>query len=242
MVARFPSALGFMSTTLDVQEIRMHMLRLTTGLRSTVLALALGAACASEASASALATDSIQSFMQYSTSGTIDSTGITGTPVISFDSVQNGAFTAPSSFSLGVFQTAALPTGSTTTYTNTPFHITYLTNMVDGTVPTANSTPITISGVLNGTITGGSQDNVVATFIPTTLPAFTTGNFKDTLNVLDSPLSLVPSSTNNGLTTAQAQMIVQTINPPAAAEPTSIAIFLTAIAGIGLRRKVRIAR
>jgi hypothetical protein len=216
----------------------------TTRLWSAALALALGAALATDAGADAINTsNSIQSFMEYSTSGTIDSTGVSGTPVISFNSVQNGSFTAPSSFSLGEFQVAALPTGSSTTYTNTPFHITYLTNKVDGAVPSTNSTPITISGVLNGTITKGSQSDVVATFTPTSLPAFQTGNFSDTLNILDSPLSLVPSSTNNGLTTAQAQMIVQSVNPPAAAaEPTSVAIFLTALAGLGLRRTVRVAR
>jgi hypothetical protein len=216
----------------------MHRSRVTAGLRSTVLALALGAAFASQAGA-----DSIQSLMQYSTSGTIDSTGISGTPVISFNSVQNGSFTAPSAFSLGTFQVAALPKGATTTYNNTPFHITYLTNLVDGVAPTVNGTPVVLSGTLNGTVTGGSQSNVTATFSPSELPAFATGNFKNTLDLLDSPVSLVPSTTNNGLTTAQATIIVQSITPPsAAAEPTSAAIFLAALAGLGLRRRFRPAR
>jgi hypothetical protein len=110
---------------------------------------------------------------------------------------------------------------------------------VNGSAPAPNGTPVTIDGVLNGTITGGSQSEVVANFNTTTLAPFTTGNFSNTLAVLDSPLSLVPSSTNGGLTTAQAQMIVQSISPQPAPEPTSIAVFLTAIAGVSLRRRLR---
>src|SRR5690242_477860 len=100
-----------MSMTLEDQEKRMHMTRGWTGLRSAVIALALGAWLTSDAGAAAMSSDSIKSFMEYSTSGTIDPTGISGTPVISFNSVADGAFTAPSSFSLGEFQVAPLPSG-----------------------------------------------------------------------------------------------------------------------------------
>jgi hypothetical protein len=203
--------------------------------------LVLGAWLASDAGAAAMSSDSIKSFMDYSTSGSIDPDGVNGTPVISFNSVSSGAYTAPSSFSLGEFLVAALPDGNTTTYTNTPFHITYVTHKVDGNVPDVNGTPVVMSGVLNGTITDGSQSNVVATFDPTGPAPFQTGDFTNTLNVVDQSLSLVPSSTNGGRTTAQAQMIVQgVVPPPAIPEPTTIAVFLTAIVGLGLRRRLRV--
>ncbi|HEV3165771.1 MAG TPA: PEP-CTERM sorting domain-containing protein [Isosphaeraceae bacterium] len=217
----------------------MHRTRRWTGLGSALAALLLGAWFAPQAGAAAMSSDSIKSFMEYSTSGTIDSTGVTGTPVIGFNSVAGGAFTAPSSFSLGEFLVAALPDGVSTTYNNTPFHITYLANKVDGSVPSVNGTPITLNGVLNGTVHGGSQSDVVASFTTPGPTPFQTGNFTNTLNLLDSPVSLVPSTTNGGRTTAQAQIIVQAVTPPAIPEPTSIAVFLTAIAGLCLRRRLR---
>jgi hypothetical protein len=175
--------------------------------------------------------------VNYSTSGTIDSGGVTGTPVISFNSVLNSAFDAPSSFSLGDFQVAALPTGQSTTYTDTPFHITYLVNTVDGNTPDPNETPIQVSGVLNGTISGGNQSHVVAKFDPITNPDFRTGSFSNALSITDNPLTLVPSTTNNGQTSAQAFLESTAINP--VPEPSSIALFLTTLAGLGVHRARR---
>jgi len=197
-----------------------------SGLPSTVLVLGF-LAQATIAQASPV--------VNYSTSGTIDSSGITGTPVISFNSVLNSSFGAPSNFSLGDFQVAALPTGQTATYKDTPFHITYLVNSLDdGSTPNPNETPIQVSGVLNGTVMGGNQSHVVAKFDPITKPNFTTGGFKNTLSITDNPLTLVPSSTNHGQTSAQA--FIETTPVP---EPTTVALFLTAIAGLGAHRARR---
>ena len=220
----------------------MRITHVWTGIRTAALAAALGAGFASNAGADAMGSASINSFMDYSTSGTVDSTGVTGTPVIGFNSVSSGSYTAPSSFSLGEFLVAALPSGNSTTYDNTPFHITYVTHQVDGSVPDVNGTPVVLNGVLNGTVTDGSQSNVIATFSPTGPAPFQTGNFTNTMNVVDQSLSLVPSSTNGGRTTAQAQMIVQAVTPPAIPEPTTVAMFLTALAGLGLRRRLRAGR
>ena len=70
---------------------------------------------AATAGAAPLPGDSIRSFMNYSTSGQIGSTGVDGDPVISFTSTTNASYTASSFFSLGEFQMAPLPTGQTTT-------------------------------------------------------------------------------------------------------------------------------
>src|SRR4051812_48431544 len=135
--------------------------------------------------------------VNYSTSGTIDSAGVAGTPGINFNSVLNSAFESPSSFGLGDFQGAALPDKQTTTYSNTPFHITYLVNTVSGSKPDPNETPIQVSGVLNGQVTGGNQSHVVAKFDPINKADFKTGSYSNTLSITDNPLTLVPSTTNN---------------------------------------------
>jgi hypothetical protein len=178
------------------------------------------------------------SLMGYSTSGRIGVTGISGPNVISFNSVAQASFEAPSSLSLGEFLVAALPAGISTTYTNTPFQISYIDQSVDGNNPGTNQTPIMLTGLLNGTVTGPSQSSVVATFNPIPINEFQTGNFQNILSLQNSSLSLVPSTTNGGQTTAQAQIIVKAAPVP---EPATIAIFLTAIAGVGLRRRFRAA-
>jgi hypothetical protein len=215
-----------------------------TGLPTAVMVLGL-IAPALEAQASPV--------VNYSTSGTIDSSGVTGTPVISFNSVLNSTFESPSSFGLGDFQVAALPDGQTTTYKDVAFHITYLANTVDGNKPDPNETPIQVSGVLNGTITGGNQSHVVAKFDPISNPVFQTGSFSNSLSITDNPLTLVPSTTNSGQTSAQAflESTATTTPPPSSGggsdpgstspvpEPSTIALFLTALAGLGIHRARR---
>jgi len=202
------------------------------GLRTLVLALGTVALAAANGRADAI--------MSYDTSGQIDSAGVVGAGIISLIPVTNGSFNAPSQFSLGNFQVAALPGTDTTTYTNTPFHITYLVNTVNANVPNPNQTPIQISGVLNGSITGGDQSSVRATFDPISNPTFLAGNFSNTLSIPDNPISLVPHTTNGGQTSGQAFLDTKAVvNSP---EPSSIALFVTALAGLGVRHRARSRR
>ncbi len=188
--------------------------------------------------------DSIKSYVTYNTVGNIDnshgvtSSGLSGSstvaPIISFDSVTTGSFTAPSSFSLGSFHVGELNAGVSTMYKDTPFSITLTINKINGSAPLPNQTPITLTGKLNGTIADASQSDVVATFDKATLDKFRTGNYLNTLTVLDNTVSLVPSTTNNGQTTAQAKIFVEAVPVP---EPASIAVFMIAAGGFCLLRR-----
>ncbi|WP_422928438.1 PEP-CTERM sorting domain-containing protein [Singulisphaera sp. PoT] len=207
----------------------MRKSRRFAGVRMFALAIGMVALTAASGRADAI--------ISYDTSGSIDSTGVSGSGVISFIPITGNSFNSPSGFSLGEFQVAALPGSQSTTYTNTPFHITFLVSSVDGKTPDPNETPIKVSGVLNGTVTGGNQSSVVATFDPISNPTFLTGDFTNTLSVPNNPLSLVPNSTLGGQTSAQANLDTTPVNPvPPIPEPTSVAMFLTTLAGLGVRR------
>ena len=200
----------------------------------TATAMVLGLAGMAQAASSP--SQSAKVLMSYATSGAIDTGGVTGTPVVSFNSVPSGQFTTPSSFSLGEFMVAALPSGVTTTYADTPFSITYLVNSVDGNAVDPSTTPIVLTGKINGSVTGASQSDLMVSFDQKPIPEFMTNGYSNTLVNLDSNLTLVPSTTNGGRTTAQSLMVVSPVPVP---EPASIMIFGLGAAGLVWHRRRR---
>lgn len=222
----------------------MQTTRGWTGPGWTALTLILSLAVSEVASAASTQSDMQPILMSYKTSGTIDTdTGVSGPTdvvAINFKSVDDGRFYDASAFSLGEFVVAALPQGVVTTYENTPFKISYFATKINGEAPDHNETPITFSGVLNGIVSGESFSNVVATFNPVTSEEFRTGEYLNTISILSPTVSLVPSTTLDGRTTAQAQLTA-TLSPmpPPIPEPSTWAIFTVAIAGLGIHRRLR---
>jgi hypothetical protein len=228
-----------------------------TGLLSSVVALGLmaGGARADALLSNDVAPNTVDvpTLLAYSTVGsTIGTDGVSGatgsTPAITFVPVSGSALT-PSTLSLGSFQASALGDGQSVTYNNTPFDIKFTATSVNGAgdfLP--NGTPIDVKGVLNGTLTGADQSGVTATFGPAgtsgafAYPTFVTGLYTNLLKIPDNPISVAPSTTNSGLTSAQAYVAsALTPNSPVP-EPSTVVLFAATIAGLGFRHRIRRAR
>jgi hypothetical protein len=225
----------------------MRMTQGWTGLRTAVVAFGLVACAQTGVNAAAISSTPSNSTFGYSTAGSIDTTkagdGVSGTNVISFVPITNSQVSATSNVPLGFFQVAAELSGQSTTYTNTPFSINFIPATVAGETPTTSS-PVTITGVLNGTISGSNQSSVVATF--NTFNGVSTidtaaGTYSSTLTIPQSNmLPLVPSSAGSGATTVSG-MIATNLSPTnevPAPEPSTIALFLSTVCGLGLRKYV----
>jgi hypothetical protein len=190
----------------------------------------------------------------YSTSGSIGTTGVTnsggatGPGPVGYSAVTTGSFGLNSQVSLGGF-TVSLGDGSTTTYKDTPFSINYTPVAIVGGDKSQNkfpNQPISITGVLNGSVTG-STSNVTATFDKFSKSVFSTpdGTFLSTISLPNESITLVPSTTFGGLTTIQAAVTTTAVSPPGLGdgqtvpEPTTLAILATSIVGLGLRQRLR---
>ena len=169
----------------------------------------------------------------FDTSGTIGTTGITGTNVISFVPVSNTAVRTPTGLSLGTFVVNPLPSGETTVYDHTPFAISYATKSINGTDLTPGQPLTTVTGILNGSVTGADKANLTAVFDPIPDPEFKINDvFTGFLSLPSPQRTLVPSTTFGGQSTAEGFLVINAVP-----EPATIALFLTAGVGLGLRRR-----
>jgi hypothetical protein len=208
----------------------MQMTQGWTGLRSVAIALGLLACAGASVKADGILT--------YSTSGFISGTsGVTGTNAITYESITNASVDTTSNLPLGAFQVAALTGNSTTTYKDTPFSFTVLPSQYNNS-PLANFTPLTVTGVLNGTVSD-SKSNVVATINPIPSDTFALGGATSTLAGLPNQLLLVPPSSGGTTTLEGAITTTGNVNPQAAIpEPSTIALFLSTFGGLAVRRFV----
>ena len=63
-----------------------------------------------------------------------------------------------------------------------------------------------------------------------------------TLKIANNPLSIVPSSTYNGMTTAQGMLTTYFTATAPVPEPSTVVLFSATIAGLGFRHRLRRAR
>jgi hypothetical protein len=214
------------------------MMRMTQGwtrLRTAVIALGLIACNARAAKA-----DAIANLLDYSTAGSvISTTGVAGANVISYVPVSNASVDPTSNIPLGEFQVAGLPNGQTTTYANTPFSITFSPSTYNS-IPLINNSTVTLTGTLSGKITGNYQSSVIVSFNPLTDGAFSLAGASSTLNVLQNDQKLLVPASAGGTTTLEGTITTAgTPNPEAPVpEPSTIAVFLSTVGGLGLRKYV----
>lgn len=218
-----------------------------TGLRSAVIALGLVAWTATGAMAAQLA----KSTLSYTTSGQIDpTTGVTGTNVISYVPLHSGnsvnLHSGQTNAGLGNFVVSPLADGVETVYKNTPFQISFLPASFNDDTTVSNDAPVVLTGSLNGVVSGGSTSTVQASFDPIANSSFALGNAGTGNFALPTgSLLLAPSTSNSGTTSAQALITFSAGNGDGPGgekpvpEPSTIALFLTTIGGLGLRRYVQ---
>lgn len=209
-----------------------------TSPRTWMLALVLGGLIASGAQASPTPV------YYYSTTGTVG--GLTTGPITftgnnSSEPSSNGTV-LPGAINLGQFRTEPLPAGATLTLNDTPFTI----NLKQGAAPdlgqTITSAPdVIITGLLNGSL-GGNNATTLQAKITSATQAWP-GPVPIDLNALTeaSPVLINPGGIGNGISGLAVSVPTgipsSFFNIP---EPTTLAMFATALVGLGFRRRLRV--
>ena len=205
----------------------MSMIQGLNGLRSAVLTLGVLACATATADAAAI--------LKYQTATAIDlgGGGITGPNLISFTPASASGLDLSSgsvNAGLGTFVVAPPAAGSFTKYENVKFAITVLPQELNG-EPVSNISTV-ITGVLNGVIDNPYRSTVTATF-DQPVEDLNLGSQTLTFSFPDGAKLLVPAQSNSGLTTVEALVMV-----PPVPEPSTIALVLTTLGGLGLRHRV----
>ncbi len=145
--------------------------------------------------------------------------GTSGTPIGNFAiNSTSGTLLGPGSFTLGSFQARDLPSGSGLTYTNMPFFIDVQFTPQGG--GSSSVSELQVQGVLNGTVTGTTSSNVVASVTSIQSIGQNALPFPLTAVGVLGPQTLAPSGINGGVT-ALAGQITSGWNVP---EPTPLAM------------------
>jgi hypothetical protein len=187
----------------------------------------------------------IASSMRFQTTGTIESIGVTGTPVIHFVG-NDGSLTTGSGFDLGRFVVDPLPAGRRTTYNQTPFEVAFTPRSVDG-VAIPGGPPVVLHGLITGTIVGGNSSN--ASFwidrmtypmeetphFPSYVPPFRAGKFLDSIFDAPDASSWIKPSSMGGSTPLRA-VIQSELSPEPVPEPSTIVLFAGLAAVAAFRR------
>jgi hypothetical protein len=174
--------------------------------------------------------------LDYSVAGAFTS-GVPNNNVISYIPVANAQIDPNSNIPLGAFQVAPLAPDQTATYKDTQFALTLVPTSYNGAA--LNDKPITVTGELNGAVSGPYQSSVKVSFNPLTDGTFSlgTGHGSGTLTMLSDDQKLLVPSSAGGLTTFEGKISISTHEVPAP-EPSTIALFLSTVGGLGLRRYV----
>ena len=95
--------------------------------------------------------------------------------------------------------------------------------------------------MLNGTLSGSNQSSLVATFNSIDKPTFQTGLYSNSLTSPGSAVNIVPSTTNNGLSSVQVALTSTATGSPVP-EPSTVLIFGASIVGLGLWGRRRLPK